>query len=431
MTRAEIESHQLARLREMIARLLRHNAFYSPRLRTAGIDERIASLREFRDRMQFTTKTDLVSDQAANPPYGSNLTAPLDHYTRFFQTSGTTSAPLRWLDTPESWNWVVENWVTILKASGVVAGERACFTFSFGPFLGFWSAFEAAARVGCMAIPAGGLSSAARLRLMLDNAVTLLCCTPTYALRLAQTAEDEHIDMSGAALRTIIVSGEPGGCVPAVRHRIEAAFPNARVKDHHGMTEIGPVSYECPARPMVLHVIESAFIAEIIDPVSGSPVNSDNVSTPARGELVLTNLGRSDSPLLRYRTGDIVQALRAEPCDCGSFELALHGGIVGRADDMIVVRGVNVYPSAVEDVLRGITGIAEYRVEVTTVRGLSELRIRLEPTPSVSDGGALPLRVEEALRKSLGLRVTCGLAAPGSLPRFEMKARRWVRAEHP
>lgn len=423
MTRAELEAMQFDRLRAMLARLVPHNRFYTPRLAAAGVDQRIASLDEFRKRMPVTLKSDLVADQAAHPPYGSNLTSPLDRYTRYFQTSGTTSAPLRWLDTPESWAWVVDNWLTVLRASGIGAGDVACFTFSFGPFLGFWSAFEAAAKVGCMAIPAGGLSSVARLRMILDSRATLLCCTPTYALRLGETAAAERIDLSKAALKTIIVAGEPGGSVPATRKRIEQFFPTARVRDHHGMTEVGPVSYECPARPMVLHVIESSFIAEVVDPATLAPVPRGT-----QGELILTNLGRVDSPLLRYRTGDTVRAGAAERCACGSVDLALEGGIIGRCDDMLVVRGVNVYPSAVEEAIGRVQGIAEYRVVVRNDRSLTELTIDIEPTSDISDAAALARRVEATLRETLGLRVACVPVAAGTLPRFEMKSRRWTRA---
>lgn len=266
------------------------------------------------------------------------------------------------------------------------------------------------------------MSSAARLGAILDNAATVLCCTPTYALRLAEVAGEERIDLTASKVRRIIVAGEAGGSIPAVRARIEAAWPGARVVDHHGMTETGPVSYGCPALPGVLHVIEPGFIAEVIDPDSGLPVPPGG-----RGELTLTNLGRVGSPLLRYRTGDLVERAPDAVCPCGSCEMALPGGILARADDMVVVRGLNVYPSAVEEVVRGCEGIAEYRVEIDTGHPLPELRILVEPSPECADVIGLEKRLQTSLRTALGLRIAVTRVSRGELPRFEMKAQRWIR----
>jgi phenylacetate-CoA ligase len=350
----------------------------------------------------FTAKQELIDDQAANPPYGTNLTFPLDRYTRFCLTSGTSGHPLHWLDTPESWNWMLGNWDRVYQAAGVTAHDHIFFAFSFGPFLGFWTAFEAATRMGALAIPGGGMRTAVRLRTILETRATVLCCTPTYAIRLAETAIEEKIDLGATNIRRIIVAGEPGGSIAATRAHIERLWPGARVVDHHGMTETGPVSYGCPARPGVLHIIESSYIAEVLD-----------------GELILTNLGRIGSPLIRYRTGDIVNAVRGE-CACGSSDVALEGGILGRTDDMVVVRGVNIYPSAVEEVLRS-EGVTEYRVEVRIERALTQLHVQVEAEPGATH------RLEAALTSAFSLRIPVSSVPEGSLPRFEAKAKRWIR----
>src|SRR6267154_127195 len=271
-SRAEIAASQLEQLRSLVAELFPGNAFYSQKLNATGVTFDVASLADFSRRFPFTTKAELVQDQLAHPPFGTNLTYPLDRYTRFHQTSGTTGTPLRWLDTPESWDWMLDCWMEIYGAAGVTGADRVYFAFSFGPFIGFWMAFEAAARMGALCLPGGGMSSAARLRGILDNGATVLCCTPTYAMRLAEVAVAEKIDLRRSSVRTIIVAGESGGSIPSMRARLEQLWPGARVFDHHGMTEVGPVSYECPARPGVLHVIESAYLAEIIDPATGNPV---------------------------------------------------------------------------------------------------------------------------------------------------------------
>jgi phenylacetate-CoA ligase len=388
-------------LEALLRRVVPTNAFYRAKLAvTANLDH------------LYTTKAELIQDQLANPPFGTNLTFPLARYTRFSQTSATTGKPMRWLDTPESWSWMLDNWTRVFRAAGVVPADRVFFAFSFGPFLGFWTAFEAATRMGCLAIPGGGMRSGARLRAILDVAANVLCCTPTYAIHLAEAAAEEDIDLSASPIRTILVAGEPGGSIPGTRARIERLWPGARVVDHHGMTEVGPVSYGCPARAGVLHVMEESFIAEVAD----------------NRELILTNLGREGSPLIRYRTGDIVQPAPPGTCVCGSTDLALVGGILGRTDDMVVVRGVNVYPAAVEDVVSHVGGVAEYRVRVFTERSLTELGIEAEPDAAHMSDQGLAHRIEAALRDALALRIPVTLVAPGSLPRFEMKARRWVRS---
>ncbi|HVR36772.1 MAG TPA: AMP-binding protein [Methylomirabilota bacterium] len=421
-SRHELAASQLDQLRALLTELLPANRFYARKLGDAGVGFDVASLADYERRFPLTTKAELVEDQRLAPPYGTNLTHPLECYTRFHQTSGTTGAPLRWLDTPESWDWMVGSWTEVFRAAGATPADRVLFAFSFGPFIGFWLAYEAAERLGCLCVPGGGMSSSGRLRLLLDNAITVLCCTPTYALRLAEVAAEEGFDLSQGTVRTLVVAGEPGGSIPATRARIESLWPGARVFDHHGMTEVGPVTHECPAQPGRLHVIESAYLAEVIDPETGRPV-----SPGATGELLLTTLGRMGSPLLRYRTGDLVRPSFPEPCACGRYDMALEGGILGRADDMVVVRGVNIFPSAVEDVIRAQKGIAEYEVRIERRGALSELAVRVEPSPEATGDRALVERLERALQAAFSLRVPVTVAEAGSLPRFEMKARRWIR----
>jgi phenylacetate-CoA ligase len=426
-TRAAIREAQLEQLRALLTELFPANAFYTRKLEEVGLTFDVASLEDFAARFPFTTKAELVADQIAFPPFGTNLTYPLASYTRFHQTSGTTGRPLRWLDTPESWECVLEYWAEVFRAAGVGAGDRVCFAFSFGPFLGFWTAFESAERLGCLCIPTGGMGSAGRLKVILDNAATVLCCTPTYAIRLGEVAAESGLDLQQSRVRRIIVAGEPGGSIPATRDRIQQLWPGARVFDHHGMTEVGPVTYECPSQPGVLHLIEAGYYAEIVEPGSSRLVEAGQP-----GELVLTTLGRVASPLLRYRTGDLVKRgmRNAErgACACGANEMTLEGGILGRVDDMVIVRGVNIYPSAVEEVIRSVGGVAEYQVTVSARGAMAELSLAVEPAVDCADAGSLAARLGAAFDNAFSLRVPVRLTPPGSLPRFEMKARRWVRA---
>ncbi len=416
LARPDLLRLQNDRLAALIAALLPHNPFYARKFAAAGLAA--ADLRSVADlaRLPFTTKAELLADQAENPPFGTDLTYPLGRYSRFHQTSGTSGQPLRWLDTPASWAWALDNWDVMYRLVGLRTDDRLFFAFSFGPFLGFWTAFEAASRLGYLCLPGGGMSSSARLRFLLDNAATVVLCTPTYALRLAEVARDEGIDLAGSGVRALIVAGEPGGNVPATRQRMETAW-GARVFDHSGMTEIGPAAIECAANPGGLHLVETAFLPEVIDPAHGQPVPP---GTP--GELVLTNFGRLGSPLLRYRTGDLV-CVDPQPCPCGCCFVRFGGGIRGRVDDMIVIRGNNVYPSALQTILHRFAEVVEYRIEVDRSQSLPSLRIDVELS---ADAGAVVPRIEHAIHTELLFRAELRAVPPGTLPRFEMKARRVV-----
>lgn len=407
-TRAEIEERQWHLLRDLLARIPAQT-FYGRKFQNIP---RPNSLAEFKRDFPFTTKSELAEDQRAHPPFGTVLLEPIERYTRLHQTSGTTSSPMRWLDTPESWAALSKSWAQVFTAAGVTANDRVFFAFSFGPFLGFWMAYDAANQLGCLCLPAGGMTSAARVQMLLDTQATVLCCTPTYAARLAEAAAQENLDLSKSAIRRILVAGEAGGSLPAVRAQLERLWPGARVFDHHGMTEVGPVTYECPQNPCRLHVMEDGFVAEILDPKTNKPAQT--------GELILTTLVRTGSPLFRYRTGDQVRALEGR-CSCGSENLALEGGILGRLDDMAVVRGVNIFPSAVEEVIRTFPEIAEYRVIQKNAAPLTELEIEIEASDEI---GA---RLQKSLQTAFALRIPVRAVAVDSLPRSEMKSKRWIR----
>lgn len=415
--RPTLEAGPLAALRALLAEVVSKNPFYGRKLAAVGCSAEPASLADFTARFPFTTKAELVADQTTNPPYGTNLTYPLARYTRCHQTSGTTGTPLRWLDTPESWSAMTDDWVEVFRAAGVTASDRMLFAFSFGPFLGFWLAFEAGQRLGALCFAGGGMSSGVRLRLLLENQCTVLCCTPTYAIHLAEVAAQEGFDLSQGRVRTIVVAGEPGGSQPAVRERLSAAWKGARVFDHHGMTETGPVTHEVPGQPGNLVMLTRSYFAEIVNPSSGEPVLPGE-----QGELVLTTLRRTGSPLIRYRTGDLV---RGEP---GSGVIRhpapvslLCGGILGRVDDMVIVRGVNVYPTALDQLIREFREVAEYRVTYDTSEAMAELSVEVEAPPATA--AALSHRLHDVL----ALRIPVTDVPPGSLPRFELKARRWRR----
>jgi phenylacetate-CoA ligase len=422
-SRADLARLQGERLALLLREALPLNGFYARKFAEAGLDPATVSTPDDLRRLPFTTKAELLADQEAHPPFGTVHTYPATRYTRYHQTSGTSGRPLRWLDTPWSWTSLLDLWTALFRIAGITPADRLFFPFSFGPFLGFWTAFEAAARYGCLCLPGGGMSSTARLRFLLDNAATVVLCTPTYALHLTDVARREGIDLPGSAVRALVVAGEPGGNIPATRQRIEEGW-GARLFDHNGMTETGPLGIECREGPGGLHLLETACVAEVVDP-AGRPVPPG-----APGELVVTSLTRPGSPLIRYRTGDLV-CVDPRPCPCGRSLVRLDGGIRGRVDDMIVIRGNNFHPGALQRILHRFAEVAEYRVEVDGTGALPVLRVQVEPHPAAADSPRLAARVDQAIRDELLFRAEVVVVAPGSLPRFEMKSQRVVRKTLP
>lgn len=419
-----LDSAGLARLqRQKLAALLREvlpaNAFYQRKLAGIRFDPASDSL----TCLPYTTRAELQQDQREHPPFGTVLTYPAARYVRLHQTSGSMGTPLRWLDTAESWEWCKRCWRMVYQGAGLTSDDRLIFPFSFGPFIGFWLAFEAAQDMNCFVLAGGGLSTSARLHLIQDHQITVVCCTPTYALRMAEVAENEGVELRRSPVRLLIVAGEPGGNIPITRRRIEEAW-GARVIDHTGMTETSAWGFECAEAPGGVHVIESEFIAEVIDPVSTIPVADGET-----GELVLTNLGRIGSPLIRYRTGDQVTMTRG-PCICGRWFARLVGGVQGRVDDMLIIRGNNVFPSAIEAILREFQEVEEFRMVVTQHAAMSDLRVEVEARRGVA-ATELPQRIETAIRDRLHFKPTVVLVGAGSLPRFEMKAKRVLRESQP
>lgn len=425
LDRDALEARQLQRLQHLLKEVSASNPFWQQKWSAAGVEvDSIQSLADLQ-KLPITTKAELVEDHLSNAPYGTNLTYPVETYTRMHQTSGTTGSPMRWLDTKASWDWFGECWAQIYRMVGLFAEDRLFFPFSFGPFVGFWAAFEGATRRGNFCLAGGGMGSEARLKMILDNKITAVCCTPTYALRLAEVAEAENIDLAGSRVRALVVAGEPGGNIEATKQRIGQGW-GARVFDHWGMTEIGALGIEPLENPGGLNILETECIPEIVNPETLEPVERG-----AQGELLITNLGRVGSPLIRYRTGDLV-CEDTTPCPSGRSLLRLKGGILGRADDMVIIRGNNVFPSSLEAILRTFDQVAEYRIEVRTIRAMQHMKIELEPVESIStmdQQKQIINEVSHAIKDRLNFNAEVTTVAPGALPRFELKGKRFFKID--
>jgi len=415
LPRAQLADLQLRKLQTMLTNVWGKNAFYTRKFQAAGLHP--DALRSLDDLAQFpfTLKRELIQDQSECPPFGTNLTYPLNRYVRFHQTSGTTGAPLRVLDTAEDWDWWSTCWSYVLSGAGLCADDRLFAAFSFGPFIGFWAAVEGARKIGAMMIPGGGRDSLQRLELMRDAGATAICCTPTYALRLLEVARENNFDMNSLHIRATVHAGEPGASVPETKARIEAGW-RAKCFDHAGASEVGAHSFSCESQAGI-HLIESEYIAEALDRETGKPVAPGEV-----GELVITNLGRLGFPIIRYRTGDLVR-MNIEPCQCGRAFARFEGGVLGRADDMTTVRGVNVYPMAVEKLIVDFHQVVEYRITVQRVREMDEMDIEVELTDDADS--TLPTAIAQNIYHALSFRPNVRVVEHGALPRFELKAKRF------
>lgn len=407
LDRAALEKLQLEKLNRLLADVRAQNAFYQFKL--ADCPGQLESIEQLAE-LPFTSKGDL-QPTSADETFAANRTYSLEHYVRCHQTSGTRGRPLVVVDTADDWQWFVDCWQYVLDSAEITPCDRVLLAFSFGPFIGFWSAFDALVARGALAIPGGGLGSLARIELIRRTSATTILCTPTYALRLAEVAAEHQINLTQLTVEKIIVAGEPGGSLPSVRERIESAW-GARVVDHGGATEIGPWGF-ADAAGRGLHVNEAEFIAEFSSVATGEPAAEGELS-----HLILTTLGRGGAPVIRYRTSDLVRPVWTNTG--GNRFVLLEGGILGRADDMMIIRGMNIYPSSIEQILHSFPEVVEYRMTARKRGELDELVVEVE------DHLQQPQRISEELRLRLGLKIDVRHVPSMSLPRFEGKGQRFV-----
>lgn len=416
LPREKLASLQLHKLQLMMSHLWGKNQFYTEKWKAVGVNPSdIHSLMDLA-LLPLTRKGELMDDQAAHGPFGTNLTYPITAYVRMHQTSGTTGVPLKVFDTDESWGWWGHCWGHVLAGAGVTATDRIFLAFAFGPFIGFWAAVEGARKIGALMIPGGGRDTQQRLEMMRAAGATVLCCTPSYALRMAEVAREIGFDLRSIPLRTTVHAGEPGASVPATKQRIENSW-NAACFDHAGASEVGAHSFECHVQPGGTHLIESEYIAEVLNPLTGQAVLPGE-----RGELVITNLGRWGFPAIRYCTGDLVQ-VNLDRCQCGRTSMRFEGGVLGRADDMVTVRGVNVFPGGVENIIRNFTEVDEFRITVNKVNQMDEMDIEVELCKGTDPELVQAIAIK--LDSMLAFRPRVHQVAHDTLPRFEMKAKRF------
>jgi phenylacetate-CoA ligase len=420
LSREALDALQARKLRTLVAWTLERAPWQAERLKAAGVTpDSIRGVQDVRS-IPLLTRAEWMESQEASPPYGDVLAAPAEAAIRYHTTSGTSGRrPLAVLDGPKDWEWIAEMWCYAFWGFGVRPADTVFFAFGYGTFVGFWGAQYACEKLGCLVLPGGNMTTEARVRMLAECGATVVCSTPTYALRMAQEARKLGIDLPGGGVRRLILSGEPAGSIPATKALIEEQW-GARAGDTAGMTEVGTIiMFECEAQPGGAHLIEDHYLEEVIDPETTEPVGYGEL-----GERVVTSFGRGFIPVLRYRTGDLVCRVPADRCSCGRGFDVYDGGIRGRADDMKVIRGTNVYPGAVEAIVRKVADVDEFQVRLFTTDGIrDEIEVLVELAEGQDDAvlAELGRRLAEAHE---GLRFGVRHAEPGSLPRFELKAKR-------
>jgi phenylacetate-CoA ligase len=422
MSRDDIDALQVRKLRNLVEWTDAQVPYHSKRLRDAGVTaDSISSLDDLR-RIPFMTREEWMAQQLEHPPYGPFLAAPEETAIRYHLTSGTTGrTPIRVLDSMKDWEWITEMWCYGFWGFGIRPSDVVFFAFSYGTFVGFWGAHYACEKIGCLVLPGGNMTTEARVKQIFDMNATVVCSTPTYALRMAQEARNLGIDLVEGPVKRLILSGEPAGSIPASKRLIEEQW-GAKAGDTAGMTELGTIMmFECEHQPGGAHIIEDHYIEEVIDPATGEPVGYGEP-----GERVVTSFGRGFLPVIRYRTRDLVLKVPASTCGCGRTFDVYEGGIRGRVDDMKLVRGTNVYPRAVEAIVREYEAVDEFQIHLYTVDGIrDEIEVLVELPGDDADEAALLEELSKALAEAHeGLRFGVKRAETGALPRFELKAKR-------
>ncbi|CAN5384498.1 phenylacetate--CoA ligase [soil metagenome] len=420
LDRADLKQLQLAKLRRVTEWAESRSPFYKRSFAEAGFDS--TQLKSFADieRIPFLTRDAWMESQAAFPPFGELPVAGAGNAIRLHTTSGTSGKqPLRALDSRKDWSWAAEMWCYALWGAGVRPHDIGYVAFGYGTFIGFWGLHNGLEKLGALTIPGGAQTTPGRVKQIIDFGATVVASTPTYALRMAQEAELLGLDLRNSPVHTVILSGEP---TPDATKNLIAEQWGAKALDTAGMTEISTVfMFEPSNEPGGCHIIEDQFIEQVIGIES-----LEELPYGEAGERVTTSFGRSMIPLIRYRTSDLVVKVPHTVADNGRTWDLYEGGILGRVDDMKLIRGTNVYPRAIEGIVRLFPEVEEFQVQITREGIRDEVTVIVEMLDTTGrDWDTLSREMQSELADAHeGLRFRISRAEADSLPRFELKAKR-------
>ncbi|MFZ5633998.1 MAG: phenylacetate--CoA ligase family protein [Bacillota bacterium] len=418
MPREKMKAYQLDLLRKTLDLCHNRSPFYRKSFDAAGVKP--DDLKNLEDIRKFPTinKKDLRERQEAAPDFGDMVCVPEEQIVYISVSSGSTGVPTASPFTAQDFEDFQDFEARLFWSSGMRPTDRYCHALNFTLFVGGPDVIGAQ-KVGALCIWAGSIPSERLLAIFKQWKPTITWTTPSYAWYLGETAKTQGFDFKkDFNLKKIFVAGEPGGSIAETREQIEALW-GADLYDYYGLSDIfGACAGMCEKKEG-LHWAEDHILVEVIDPDSG-----EEVPEGGRGELVLTSLKKKARPLIRFRTGDIV-SYTTEICPCGRTSLRLHG-VHGRLDDMLIISGVNVFPSDIEMVVRknnDLTG--EYRIVVSEEKHLSKITVEAEYAPHVSgDTSRLAREIQKECLSILGIRPNINMLAPGTLPRATHKAQR-------
>jgi phenylacetate-CoA ligase len=421
----ELEKLQLQKFQRIFNYAYEKSPFYRRKFDKAGIKPGdIKTPNDIRN-VPVTTKEELRSAQENKEPFpfGDLLTVPINDVTEYHQTTGTTGMPVRWADTWEDWEWYAENWAYCLYSRGFRDTDRVYIPFPYHLFIAFWGGHYGSEKIGATVVAGGSASTEERVREIADLRCTAIMCTPTYALRLAETARKLGYDpVKGMAVRKIFCAGEPGASIPATKKRIEESW-GAKVYDHLGATEAPLWAFEC-IEQRGLHINEAMDYVEILNPETHLPAAAGEIGT-----AIITTFDRYAMPTIRYDLKDLVRLTnRKEPCGCGRTWRIIEGGIIGRSDDISKVRGVLFAPGAVEEAVRRLPELSdEFELVVFyDDKHYEQILVKVEALPQHQNNiGNLKDKLEGELRNITQLRCDVEFHPYGSLPRYEVKSKRF------
>ncbi len=426
LPRKELQALQLLKLRRFCEWAYANSPFHRRRFEAAGFQpEQLKTLDDLR-RIPCMTREEWMASLVEKPLFGDLVATDPVNAIRYHLTSGTTGrTPIRVLDSTKDWDWISEMWCYGLWGFGLRPEDSVYFAFGYGSFIGFWGAHYACEKMGLLVIPGGAQTTEGRIKQIIEMGATTVCSTPTYALHLWQKAREMGIDLATeSSVNKVILSGEPAGSIPAVKRQLEDAW-GAKCGDTAGMTELGTIMiFECSHQPGGTHIIEDHFLEEVLAPDSDEPVGYGEL-----GERVVTSFGRGFVPVIRYRTKDMVMKVPATTCTCGRTWDLYSGGIRGRWDDMKLIRGTNVYPRAVEAIVREYTPIDEFQIYIWRKEDLQDeitVKIEIKPGHEQEAERLIPALVKDLAAAHEGLRFNIEQMEHGALPRFELKAKRLV-----
>ena len=421
MPRHRLDEYHLKRVQAMLKYAYEYSPFYRRHYDRAGVrPEDIKTLDDFLQKVPPVDKPDLIAAQAAEPPYGDLLARfPDDTTHQFFMSSGSTGVPLQVPYSNFESMRCAEHVAVMCWAVGVRPGDTMYLAFNFGIFVAFWMAYLAAQRMGVHVVSGGGVDTRTRIKQIRDFKPTMLFATPTYALHMAEVAKEMDIDLRKSSVKYIFASGEPGANIPSTRSAIEDAW-NARVYEFYGSSETGAMGQGCNIQGG-MHAYEQDLYSLVLDQ-DGQPVPNGS-----RGEHVVTSYLMTTQPIIKYRTHDVVE-VHYGGCPCGRSWNYFQGGVLGRTDNMITIKGVNVFPAAVEALLGQTGGTSEhYEMHVWKNKGLDELLVRVEAHKSLADSAyaVTAARAQDILKDRIRVGIPVEVLPPGSLPRYELKAKRF------